>query len=713
MAFIRAANPIWFFNNLVGVPLDDTYYAHFLTNTLPYLPQNVYRDSAGSTVWTGDVVQFGPNGGLPDNLYFDDSLVYRIEIRQGQTQADPLIYEINDFVPGQSINIQGNTNLLTAENQIANSEFSQVNFLTPVGGSQPTITFTVAGTYAIAPGWDLILVGAGSTTVTQLIFSGDQYVATANAPFALRFNSTGWTTATLRQRFTKNGAIWAAGAISLSVTAGAVSTTQSLSANYVPSLPGAPLPIIASHTVNTGVYQVIESSIDVPTPSVNSGLNTVAYVDIQLVLPTNGAIDIANVQVVGQTDPLPNPLPSNFTVPFQQESTERQIDHLFHYYKPGLDYKEIPSYLVGWDFPLNPAQFLGSTVAASAIGANKSKYVWDQTIIFQTANSGVGVSRGTAGEFVFTAAATTQGAVIQYLDAARARKILNDRMCVNLSAYASLLAGISGTISLWYTTDASLPSTVGSNNSLVLTLDANGKPATFNGNWTEVPRELGDATFTIGTTSTTNFNEYGFKGWSLNGIAGANTATFFAIVIGFKSIAIGESVHINSVSLQAGDVPTRPAPQTPDDVIRECQYYYEKSYAPGVVPGANTDIGIVNISLPVVTDGSTTACYTKRIYQPYKQTKRVDPTITFYTPAGTVDNISVGVVDSLNGDIQAAANRAMTGGGSPYTLIAISVNNFLYVNNGNNTAVYSAAVNSLSYEGYIQYHYTLDSRLGI
>src|SRR5690606_25362918 len=128
-------------------------------------------------------------------------------------------------------------------------------------------------------------------------------------------------------------------------------------------------------------------------------------------------------------------------------------DHLFHYYKPQLSYKPIPSYLVGWAFPLNPAQFSdisGHRIQpATAIGANKSKYVWDQTLIFQSANSGVGVTGGPAGEIVLTAANTTQMAIIQYLPANIAREILNDSISVNVQAKAS--TAVNATISLWYT----------------------------------------------------------------------------------------------------------------------------------------------------------------------------------------------------------------------------------------------------------------------
>src|SRR5258708_18804321 len=119
MAFVRSYQPKWFFNDLTGQPLNDEYYAHFLTNTLPYIPQVVYRDPQGLTVWTGGVVEFEPSGGLPDNLYFNDELVYRIEIRQGQSQSDPLIWEINNYVPEGSGNNPISANI-TSDNQVTN-----------------------------------------------------------------------------------------------------------------------------------------------------------------------------------------------------------------------------------------------------------------------------------------------------------------------------------------------------------------------------------------------------------------------------------------------------------------------------------------------------------------------------------------------------------------------------------------------------------------
>ena len=80
--FIRAPNPIWYMTDLTGLPLNDTYYAFFLTNTIPYIPQAVYQDPNGISPWANPL-EFQPSGTLPNNLYFNPNLVYRIEIRQG------------------------------------------------------------------------------------------------------------------------------------------------------------------------------------------------------------------------------------------------------------------------------------------------------------------------------------------------------------------------------------------------------------------------------------------------------------------------------------------------------------------------------------------------------------------------------------------------------------------------------------------------------
>lgn len=576
--FVRAPNPIWYFVNLDGLQLDDTYYISYLENTLPYLPQFVYMDNQGITPWS-DPIQFLPNGTLPDNIYFDPDLVYRLEIRQGPTQSSPLIYVINDFVPSGSIT-PVTTTTSSQENQITNPQFAFINFISP-------LSISVAGTYTIAPGWQLVLTGSGTCTVTQLIFNASENLPNEVVPpYAIRINTAGWTTAVLQQQFNGVGGIWANTFVSMSIVARSDnSTPNNISLVYSPNSPSNPYPItITTQPLTTGTgYDLIQGIIALPTAN-DTTPNSSAFVDMQIILPTTGIVDLSNVQVMGQE--------TTISVPFltqPDETLERQTDHLYHFYQSSLFYKQVPSYLVGWDFPLNPSQFVaGRSVSAQAVGANKSYYIWDQTIAFQSANSAITVSNGVFNSLKLTAAATTKMAIIQYLEPNKLNALLSQPLSVNLSAACILASApsIPVTISLWYTT-GSLPSTIGSNNSIVATLDANGKPATFNGSWTEITRDnLQNALCNV-VPVTNGFADYNFSGWNTVASNIGNTATFFAIVIGTGSIATADSISFNSVGLMGGSIATRPAPQTQDEVLKECQRYFAKTFPFGVAPGQN------------------------------------------------------------------------------------------------------------------------------
>ena len=620
--FIRAANPIWFFNNLTGQVLDPTYWAFFLTNTLPYLPQNVFQDPDGVTPWA-DPIEFQPSGGLPNNLYFDPSLVYRIEIRQGNTQVAPLIWLIENFIPGEGSSTSS-SNFVNSLNMVTNPQFFDISFISP-------ITITTAGTYNIAPDWQLILTGTGSTTLTQVNLPGEDDLP-GNPPYALQINNSGWTTAQLVQKFSSNGALFAGGSVAMSILANPSTNPQLITLNYVTS-DGTTVPI-AAQTLPAGVFTTLSGVNNIPA-STNPDLGTAAFTEMQIILQPTGTIEITNVQFMGQSIQVPSP--STVTAPaFQEESLERQIDNEFHFYLPELAYKPVPSYLVGWDFAYNPAQFLGPTIGAQAIGANKSFYAWDQTIVFQSMNSSVTVSRDTGGAFTLNNLTSgNQVAVIQYLDQAKARKLLNQPMAVNVTG--AFVTGLKLTVSLWYTTNASLPSTVGSNNSLVLTLDSNGKPATFNGTWTEVPPRNGQDAFFIGSgVSSTDYTDYSFTGWNIGSTAISNTVTFFAIVIGtapITSIAGGE-VDISSVNLVNGQIATRPAPQTEDEVLRECEFYYAKTFPKATIPaqnaGLNGAIGYVAYASNVATDGVEWRFPTPLI--------SASPTMITYSPAAATAN---------------------------------------------------------------------------
>lgn len=640
--FVRAANPIWWLPDLTGVSLNDEYYAFFLTNTLPYIPQAVYQDPDGATQWSNPI-EFSPAGTLPDNLYFDPTLVYRIEVRHGNTQADALIWEINNFVPGENGGSSVVVDELTvAANLLTNPQFADITFQSPF-----TYTTVTPGTYTldIAPGWQLVLSGTGTTVLTQTAVAGSSNLA-GNPPYYLDINNTGWTSATLRQRLENNGALFANGAIAVALTAAAVTTPETLTVTYAPNSGTATN--IFQRSIPVGALTAYSGAVDLPASS-NASTGTDAYVDIDFVLPGTGELQLTNLQIVGQSTNLSTGFDTDTDIPAFRELSYEQVENgEFNVYRDGLIYKQSPNFLVGWDFSLNPAQFLGSTIAAVNTGNNKSFYAWDQTIVFQSNTSSCHISRDVAGSFTINNdVVNNQVAIIQYMDQQRARKLLNQPMCVNVCGLFDV--GLKVTVSLWYTTDVSLPNVdTGSYLSLVASLDANGKPATFNGNWTEVTRDINvDATFLGTGPSLTDFFDYAFTGWNVGNTTITNDVTFFAIVIGTGPITLtsGGGADFNSVNLLNGSIPTRPSPQTADEVLRECQYYYEKSYNLDVLPGTAALEGAINKPMLGRVVGGDTVLSPMPFSVEYKQSKRVAvPGFTFYSS-------SVGTAGSVSGEI--------------------------------------------------------------
>ena len=322
-------------------------------------------------------------------------------------------------------------------------------------------------------------------------------------------------------------------------------------------------------------------------PSNNTDTGDTGYVDINIYLNYRTALPIvlSSIQVCFLQAEAPVGVDNLAIVEFQQTPVNRQIDNLFHYYKPELEYKPIESYLIGWDFAYNPGQINGYSIAAQALGANMSYYAWDQTIVYQSATSGIAVSRAANGGFTALCNADTQMALMQYLDQATARDILNGRMSVNIAGRSSSVAGIGGKITLWYTNDASI--VYSSNTSLVTGLDATGFPTSMQGTWTQVQRSgLGDAIWSLNDVEA----DYAFNGWqdNTNGVA---TATYFAIVVGTVPLTTTtppDTLIFTSISLVPGNIATIPAPKTPTEVLRDCQRFYEKSYPLQTLPASVT-----------------------------------------------------------------------------------------------------------------------------
>ncbi len=535
-------------------------------------------------------------------------------------------------------------------NQLTNPQFAEILF-----SSSIPLVITVSGSGVtsvdIAPGWTINIThtGSGTVTLTQTPVTGSSAYP-YNPPYVLTIVSSGSITQLTITQTLSHNPDWAApqitgvmGYLSGSILLG---SGTGVSLQYAPSA-GNTTQTILTATNTTGAFVQETGTIQLEAAN-NPQTGAVGYDTIIINLSNAvGTSVISNVQII--------PLTTNTDgVQYDQTPVNRQFDQMFNYYNPRLQAKPIPSYLIGWDFALNPAQ-LGDTLAAQSIGANKSYYPgWDQTILYQATDSGIATSRGVNGELVLTASATGQMAVIQYLDGFAVNELLNGRLSVNIAAKTSKLSGYSATVSLWYTDGTALPDvSAGNNDSIVMGLTASGYPATFNqptgGTWSPVPRSgLGnttgatggsDAQFIIRPNSTTNFNDYGFSGWDMEGIAATGTATFFAIVVGTASITSADTISFGSISLVPGDIPTRPAPKSRDEVQSQCRYYYQKSFPGSVIPTTNAGLqtGEYYFNSNNSINGGTYAYMTIEFTPPIRT---ADAIFTFYNPVAANNEIT-------------------------------------------------------------------------
>jgi hypothetical protein len=718
---IRGSNPIWLEADLQGNLFDDTFYLWVLENTLPYVPATVYHKPDLSDEWTNPI-QFLGNGTLPVDIFFEEDKVYRLEFRQNDgsvapSQSDPLIYEVNDYVPGTGGAAPDEPGSFASGNQAANPQFALINFTSPY-----TLTsVTDPDPIEIGPGWFLELTGTGSVTITQVPLD-DGNINPSNSPYALELELSGWDLdgVILRQRFQQNGMLWARKTVSTTITARLEGAPQSIIANLYDSNNSLLTNVLPLTPVNeawnefTGHGTLPETTNPDDPPS--------AYIDYRLILPSNVDIYVTGIQLIVQDE-------NDLSEPsFEQNSIEWQIDHTFHYYKPKLEFKPIPSLLTAWDFPLNPAQINGSTVTVNATAA----YVWDQTIMIRSA-ANVSVARNpiTGGLRATTGGANDSFYMLQYLEGSEAKKMLGTRLSVNINAFKGTV-GTSATARVYLFRGSSaasfptLPTSLGTINAAgVFTLTA--------ANWTAIPRS--GTTDNIGTTTLTTVTnnvdmnadcDYGFSGWEITDNTEIGDTDKFAIVVTFAAPTNATVITVNSISVVPGDIPTRPAPQTLEEVLCECQYYWEKSYATDTAVATATGQNSIFTYQPDEFDsgGLTHTWYRAPFLLDYKTTKRIAPgasSITLYDIAGNANSVRYTVYDGTT--------PATTGGGKTFTPSPAQLNlastqwtqgfrstkRATFLNNVTTAVVTESTLGAFLPElvAAVEYHYVVNCLLGV
>lgn len=483
-------------------------------------------------------------------------------------------------------------------NQITNPQFTNV-FL----DATPN-TLTVSGAsnkvFPIGPDWNLIISGTGNVLVQQVAVSGNDQVITS-PPYVLDISvSSGITKCLLQQTMNVNSGLWASTTdqtiflTGMFVAKNQNAGTVSVSMYYVDSDGNTPV-LIMSGSINNGGYTLQSGVTTTPIPisaDPNSGVE--GFTNIYLELVANTHIRISSIQVV----PAATATPPQISTYDAQTSNHEQA-YQGSWYIPNLNVKRIPSLLIGWDFPLNPRQFgTNHTMAGSAA------YIWDQTIGADGAGTATVSNDPISNGFQVTTHSINDAFyIMQYLDGDSVSEILGSPLSVNVNAYTGAVgAGVITQIYLCAGTLSSVFPTLGSS---IGTIASNGIFTITQAGWSLIERKgLGNPAFKLSSIDPgddINLNtDYSFSQWQLpDGNSG--NINKFALVITFSYGVPDTVITVNSISLNLGNIPTRPSPQSPDAVLRDCQMFYETSYPIGLLPGnANTENAIV-AAMPTIS----------------------------------------------------------------------------------------------------------------
>lgn len=557
----------------------------------------------------------------------------------------------------------GNSDFQTT-NQITNPQFNDVFFNT---GGALTSTFTASGTdqvFALAPGWDLVLSGAGTVTVQRVAISGNDQVPT-NPPYVIDLTvSAGVTKCWFRQRFGVNSGLWS------SVTNGPIFLSASITAEnqgvgtsgvqiiYIPSTGTGQTTILDFSFPGTTYTTHNETSAAAIPASNNTDVGNAGYIDIVVAFATGSHTRFSSIQIVPTTDPT-----GSTVIPFELNASSRNEAFMGSYYIPRLNAKQIPSYLVGWDFTNAPYQFGTSGTIANAAG-----YLTDQTIAFRGATGAVAWARSavTGGLQLTTAGTNDAFYIMQYLNVDQVNDMIGGSLSVNVFGYKGSVGGnvtmkvylvrapSTGTIPI-------LPTSIG-------TIATDGTFTVTAANWALYPRSGLDTATAILNTVTNNdeiaseINDYGFTGWKITDVAQLTDTARFAIVVTFAYIDASTVVTVNSISVCPGDIPARPAVQSADEVLSQCQYYYEKSTPVGILPTATgTASPYYSTQWTTTSGGSKFTVYPRSLDIQFNRQKRATPTMALYSSkTGTVGNVYLDVYNAnlsvFDGDVATSGN---------------------------------------------------------
>ena len=616
-------------------------------------------------------------------------------------------------------------------NQMSNPQFTRT-FLQESIAEVITVTAAATQEFPIAPDWSFIISGTGTVTVTQLPIAGNQNIETS-PPYVLDIQvGTGITECLLRQRFDVNSGLWASTQDQDVFLAGKVlvtnndATTLGMTVSYEPSEGGSPITIISDQFTSLAFSLLTGVTADPIPQSADTKTGANGFIDIFATIPVSSSIKISSFQIV----PV---FTANDDVGFDFASANRAQALMGDYFIPRLEKRREGSYLVGWDFPLNPAQFGGFATPPSSNGTitATAAYLWDQTIaVRRTADVSVIRSALTDGIEFTTSTSDEIFYVMQYLDGTQVKEMFYNRLSVNVNGFTTDESTVKGRVFLFRGKSSAafpvLPLDLG-----ILNFD--GTFTLTETDWFDYPRGDREApVFNLKTTDTSDDIledvDYGFNGWQITDAADLDDTDKFAILVTFSVPVSGTKTTINSISVVPGDLPTRPSLEANEEVLDKCQFYYEKSWESPtpVATDITTAVFMQKVDITAMMSGTgiipIDVIFSRPIHLDFLTEKRLSvPTIELFGPSGNLTNTFDAQVRATEGFHTALTQFTFTSG---FDLFYVSSKRVSYlpsvggVRNEFLTHQFSLNVSSdlANIENTISWmelHYTIDARLGV
>lgn len=679
---------------LSAVPGNDYSYTA-LSNPLFLSAVGTFIDENGNDI----VPYFFPYDGTPSSTNGDIELYYiTVYSAQGVFQFD------REAWPNLSADSIIDDDSALTENLLSNPQFAEVSF-SPLETTVISVTGSSTAT-EIAPDWSIVTSGSGTVTVQQIATSGASPIA-SNPPFRLDITSSGLSSPILlRQRLENVPTLLYGGfANGYFVAQSMDGAAHQLIMTFAPSTganPATSYELINQLTEPTGFSEFTG------TKQINGTIDEesarTAYVDITISIPQGAHIQISSIQLIG----VPN---INAEPGFTQTTVAREIDHLFHYYRDSIIIQSKDTILTGWDFPKNPYQFIVPTTTTAAV----NQYVADQTIVIQQQyvknNIGSNVQTSVDNENCFVVqalSANNQFGLLQYIDTRSMFGVWggNVSSLVQCKISTSNNTALQVKMRLFYISGT--PNTI-SRLDPISAWEVGGDP-TFAAGYTAIA-PLNDPVYTLNNG---RFDNFSFNQFQLpSGLLHLNsTVGVFIYTIGnMNQTGTPDKFTICSASLVPNDFAITANQKTWDATLKECQFYYEKTYNYTVQPATVSAPGQrlhELVTQLVGTDLKVTSGFLELSYTP----KRAAPsTIDIYSTASTMP-------DTFHYDVYnsgAVINSGDPAFSSYFSVLATGENSTTYAqNNVTPIVTYSfGATPIVSPFAFLAYQATIDSRLGV